>query len=200
MSKQDSLEAIKSYMQENKTIMQYYYEDGASWFASKSYNPFSLADTYVMSADLIINEAKNYDLDDIIASPVIFLYRHATELYIKQILEQLNTEAFKTHNIKKLYNELEKELKKIAKNKNLKISSLLPDKQTFKSILEFDSISPKSDELRYSDSEILDSKNITLFLNFKNAQYHANNINKYFKNLEKKLELLGFPKKYGFKD
>ena len=64
-------------------------------------------------------------------------------------------------------------------------------------ILEFDSISPKLTELRYSNSELIDSGNLMLFLNFKNARYHANNIRKYFKNLETKLKILGFSKKYG---
>lgn len=197
MNKENKIEKIKKIMKENKTIIQYNFEEGASWFASKDLNPFSFAELYMISADIIIDVSPEYRLDDVIASPTIFLYRHGTELYIKQILEQINIKVPKSHNIKKLYKELEEQLENIKKDKNLNDLDLLPDKKTFISILEFYSISPQSDELRYSDSEIFDSKNINLFLNFKNAQYHANNIKNYFRTLENNLENLGFPKKYG---
>lgn len=63
------------------------FRGGASWLVSSELSPFSLADTYLIVADIVIAEAKNYDVDDIVACPVVFMYRHAIELYLKEALE-----------------------------------------------------------------------------------------------------------------
>jgi HEPN domain-containing protein len=187
--KKSQLENLLKYMKENKTILQPYFEEGASCPISPEFNPFSLADTYIIAADLIVNTSPDADVADIIAMPVAYLYRHATELYLKQTLKQLNVDSSKGHDINALYQTLQSTLGKIEKDKG--VDTLLPDKETFKSIYEFFSISPKSTELRYSDSELLSSK-VPLFLNFKNAQYHAENVQKYFKRLKNELMNLGF--------
>lgn len=190
----ETIKLIKR-MKENKTIVQFEFNEGESWFASSKHSPFSVADTYLIAADIAISEAKNYDVDDIIGWPVIFLYRHAIELYLKKILEQVGISSadIKVHGIDGLFELLDNKLSEIMnsfKEKGIEID-LLPNKEEFSSIMEFHSVSPRSTELRYPDSQLLGDSNL-LFLNFINAQFHARRAKEYFKKLENILKMNGW--------
>jgi len=193
---EEKLKFIKE-LKNKKSILQFEFEDGASWPVSSKMSPFSVADIYMTSPDILISEAKNYDVDDIIAYPVVFMYRHAIELYLKEVLEQLNVQVSKIHGIDELWNTLNAKLLELMdKKKRSDIElNLLPSKEEFDSIFEFHTVSPNSTELRYPDSPLLGGDPLLLFINFMNAKYHANRAREYFKRLEEILQTQGFPSK-----
>lgn len=54
------------HMRKNRTIISYEFIDGECGFMSEALCQISLADTYIISANIVVDESPNYDVDDII--------------------------------------------------------------------------------------------------------------------------------------
>ncbi len=186
-----ALKNLKKYMRDNRTILQADYSEGEGFYLSKKLNPMNFAESYVISADYLIESSKDDEMEPIIVWPVLFLYRHAIELFLKQALYALNMES-SGHDISALYSKLQEKLIELEAQNEGKLSelSLLPEEEVFRSIMEFHSISPRSTELRYEDAGLIGGDSHILFGNYANAQFHARRAAEYFDLLEQKIQFL----------
>jgi len=186
-----SFKNFKKYMSENKTILQADYLEGEGFYLSKKLNPMNFATSYVISADYLIEASKHNEMEPIIVWPVLFLYRHAIELFLKQALQALSIES-SGHDISVLNGKLQEKLIELEENNagNQPELSLLPEEDIFRSIMEFHSISPRSTELRYEDAGLIGGDSHMLIGNYMNAQFHARRAAKYFDLLEQKIQHL----------
>lgn len=176
MPKESDKQFIR-YCRENKTILSPEYIEGEGWFLGNNTRCASLPSAYFVSANILVETGLSDDCENFIVAPALYLYRHAVELALKELLSDLEVHDSQ-HSIRKLYYQLEEKLRQ--RNTNL-----LPDEDVFKAIMQFDSISTSSTELRYDNQK---DKNFSLlggnhlvFGNLKNAQYHANRIIEYYK-------------------
>ena len=184
---------LRTYMNERKSILQLDRVEDEGWFISKHLNVIDLATAYHMTADFLIEAAKEQEMEEIVVWPIIFLYRHAVELYLKKAIAYIHSEK-KGHDISKLYSYLIVGLENIE-NKFCSVHpdiSLFPNKEVFYSIMEFHSISPLSTELSYQDSDLIGGRSHLLFANFRYAQVHAQRIKEYVNSLYEKLKQIGF--------
>jgi HEPN domain-containing protein len=63
---------------------------------------------YMTAADLIIDAIYRNDIEDFnVSNPVLYLYRHATELYLKNILHNRNLEIENEHSLHRLINKID---------------------------------------------------------------------------------------------
>ena len=108
-SKDSHLENFKEYMHRNKTILQFDYSEGEGFYISEKLNPINFAKSYVISADYLIEASKDDEMEPIIVWPVLYLYRQAIELFLKQALQNLQEKAV-GHDISNLYSLLESKL------------------------------------------------------------------------------------------
>ena len=131
-------ENLKQYMHENKTILQFDYLDGEGFYISEKLNPINFAKSYIISADYLIEASKDDEMEPIIIWPVLYLYRHAVELFLKQAIKKLNENAT-GHDISKLYGLLESKLREVEEKYKDKLGGLdlFPEKNDFLSIMEF---------------------------------------------------------------
>lgn len=71
-------------------------------------NMFTLADSYKYSGDLLVDIAlKNMEENELLF-PIVFNYRHATELYLKAIISKYNN----NHKLKEHYNKFKELINK----------------------------------------------------------------------------------------
>lgn len=105
-------------------------------------DPFTLADSYKLASDILIESALSSGEPYELLYPVIYNYRHATELYLKAIL--LPTQ--KNHNLKALFQDL-REL--LAQKYSVVIPSWFENV-----ILAFDDFDPSSTTFRYGDTGV----------------------------------------------
>jgi len=187
----EHLDNFKEYMHENKTILQFDYTEGEGFYVSKKLNPINFAKSYIISADYLIEASKDYDMEPIIVWPVLYLYRHAIELFLKQALQSLQ-ENVSGHDIPKLYSCLESKLRELENQHKDRLQQLdlFPNEDDFFSIMQFHSISPRSTELRYADSDLVGNDVHMLFGNFIYAQFHARRAANYFDKLGKIIQFI----------
>lgn len=190
-NKSEHLENFKHYMHEHKTILQFDYAEGEGFYVSEKMNPINFAKSYIISADYLIEASKDDEMEPIIVWPVLFLYRHAIELFLKQALQQLQ-ESSGGHDISKLYGLLESKLKGFEKQHKDRLQKLdlFPSEDTFFSIMQFHTISPRSTELRYTDAGLVGGDSHKLFANFAYAQFHARRASNYFDRLDKIIQFI----------
>jgi hypothetical protein len=103
---------------------------------------FALAESFRQAGDLLVEaihrSAEAYE----VIYPIMFVYRHATELYLKALL----TPKTKNHDLKQLLIEL-------GKNQNV----VVPDWLAI-FVLNFDEFDQCSTTFRYSDNGVVSSK------------------------------------------
>ncbi|MDD3019895.1 MAG: hypothetical protein PHX61_02810 [Alphaproteobacteria bacterium] len=185
------LENLKQYMHQNKTILQFDYADGEGFYISEKMNPINFPKSYIISADYLIEASKGDEMGSVIVWPVLYLYRHAVELFLKQALQKLQ-ESTGGHDISKLYGLLESKLKafEIQHKDRLKKFDLFPSEDDFFSIMQFHSISPRSTELRYTDAGLVGGDSHMLFANFTYARSHARRASDYFDKLDNIIQFI----------
>ena len=110
-------------------------EVGAKWISDES----SMANEYAMSANLLRDAAIKSGTPWFYANPIIYLYRHALELYLKAILQPNKP----THNLLKLRDALITYIKG-------KYEIDIADGWAIQIISEFASLDPSSTRLRYA--------------------------------------------------
>lgn len=139
-------------------------------------NVFDLAESYKLAGDVLVDAAHSSDEIYELVCPVIYNYRHATELYLKAILLPHQQ---KSHSLRPLLQELKEELK-------IEFNITLP--QWLENIvLAFDDFDPGSTTFRYGDfscfsgrGEIwVDLAHMKILMgllakSFQNIRYHRN--------------------------
>lgn len=111
-------------------------EAGANWVKDES----TMAVQYEMSANLLRDAAIKTGTPWFYANPILFLYRHAIELYLKGIVRSRRP----THNLLKLRDAL---ISFIKDNYGVDIT----DGWVTQTISEFADIDPSSTRLRYAN-------------------------------------------------
>lgn len=184
-------QALLDRMKERRTIAQFEYAEGEGWFFSESLSPVEMAKAYHIAADYLVEGAVSEENEPIFIWPILFLYRHAAELYLKRALALVASESkSRNHDILGLWSSLQDSLLKWESLKHLQ-GKLLPTEEELDSLMEFHSLSPASTELRYADSDLVGGKGHSLFANFRNAQFHARRMSEYFARLENLLATSG---------
>ena len=102
------------------------------------FHQIEIARSYKLAADSLVTEIEHSPDPLDYAYPILFLYRHCLELYLKAILDDENK---KIHSLDSLMNEIEEKYKK-------KIPIWMKSR-----LLDFHSIDPRSTSFRYLEKE-----------------------------------------------
>jgi hypothetical protein len=132
-----------------------------------SYDALALADSYKRAGDILVDSAlKSWEVSELLY-PVLFNYRHATELYLKSITSPANPD----HNLKPLLESLEETLRS-------EFNTEVP--RWFKgAILDFVAFDPNSTTFRYGDPRAqwagehwVDLPHVKLRMSWLSASFH----------------------------
>lgn len=140
----DILAYVKPLFQELPEELDETHQHGClvGGFADAALDTFALADSYKLAGDKLIDTALLNEEAYELVRPIMYNYRHATELYLKAILLPKD----KDHNLKKLLEQLRDYLK-------CNHSSVIPS--WFENlIIAFDDFDSDSTTFRYTDTEI----------------------------------------------
>ena len=105
-------------------------------------DPFLLADSYKRAGDMIVDAVLAKDETNELCYPVIYNYRHATELYLKSIVRQRKKKQ--DHDLDWLLQEFKKQLK-------IELNATLPE-HLENIILAFHDFDPNGTTFRYGES------------------------------------------------
>ncbi|MBV5314466.1 MAG: hypothetical protein JZU47_14290 [Prolixibacteraceae bacterium] len=139
---------------------------------TKSNDKISLADSYKLAGDALIDFGIENEYNDEIIYPAIYNYRHATELYLKAVIPNPQStfpNDGKTHNLLTLYNEL----LNLLKNKY----ATTPPKWFENIILAFNDFDPDGTSFRYGlkadiDEMFIDLIHIKKLMNWFSESFH----------------------------
>ncbi len=70
---------------------------------------FELAESYRLAGDKLVEKALADEIEYELICPILFTYRHSTELYLKSVLEK--SKKVEHHDLDKLYNKFKKLIK-----------------------------------------------------------------------------------------
>lgn len=73
-------------------------------------NIFELAESYRVAGDKLVDQALIEEIEYELICPIIYTYRHSTELYLKSVLEK--NKKIEHHDLEKLYNRFKLFIKK----------------------------------------------------------------------------------------
>ena len=103
--------------------------------AASEENKRGLADQYFDAAEAVVKLVNDNQVADYtVSSPILYLYRHSFELYLKSLIEATGGKPGKEHDLAKL----------------LAMVPILPDWSRNR-ILELHAVDPRSTHLRYGD-------------------------------------------------
>lgn len=136
---------------------------------------FYLANSYKAAGDRLVEVALDNDEGWDLFCPIVYNYRHATELYIKSFITKHNN----SHNLRMLFNKLEVRLKK-------EFNLVAPD--WFKNIIiSFDKFDPGSTTFRYGGQ----IEGGEVFLDLKQLEILMGWMESAFKNIRQRQGLQG---------